>query len=106
MLSKNAFKNYIEISDINKGKVLPLELSNEGKSLRMRLDNKQLLAKFNEDKVDMYYLDRFDNIITDKLGESLDVKSLEPVFNKVMGETITKYQYSLENLLESIKRAD
>lgn len=102
MLSKNAFKNYIEISDVNEGKVLPLELNN--KTLRMRLDNKQLLTKFDDNKVDIYYLDRFDDIITDKLGESLDIESLEPIFNKVIKETIGKYQYSLENLLKSIKK--
>lgn len=102
MLSKNAFKNYIELSDVNEGKVLPLELNN--KTLRMRLDNKQLLTKFEDDKVDIYYLDRFDDIITDKLGESLDIDSLETIFNKVIKETIGKYQYSLENLLESIKK--
>lgn len=102
MLSKNAFKNYIEISDVNQGKVLPLELNN--KTLRMRLDNKQLLTKFDDNKVDIYYLDRFDDIITDKLGESLDIESLEPIFNKVIKETIGKYQYSLENLLKSIKK--
>ncbi|MEQ2561506.1 hypothetical protein, partial [Sutterella wadsworthensis] len=54
------------------------------------------------DNIDIYYLDRFEDIKKENIANSIGKNQLENIFNSIKSETIEKYHYSLDNLLKSI----
>lgn len=101
MKSDEIFKNFVKTVDINKGKILPLDLKNN--TLRMRLDNKQLLLVSLDNSIDVYILNKNENTIQEKLGTITNNQSLSELFNYLKENTISKYYYSLDSLQKSIK---
>lgn len=103
---QKAFNNYANKSDLMKGKILPLELTKD--SLRMRLDEKELLIKIESNDLELFYIDKETDKVYKDLGKSSiesGFSNLEELFDKIKSETISKYEYSLNNLHESIKDA-
>lgn len=99
---KKTFTNYVNKSDLNKGKVLPLDLNTNENTLRMRLENKELLVHI-EDCVELSFLDKETDKVFKEIGKTKNKEELNDLFEKVKSLTIPKYHYSLDNLKESIQ---
>lgn len=95
----NIFEKYKDVSDVNKGKVLPLEKSND--VLRMRLVEADLFYTVSIKELKIV------NFITKQTIEKEnfleDFSNLEQVFEKFKTLTRSKYSYSLDNLKQAIK---
>lgn len=94
---KNIFDNYKTISDRNRGKVTPIEVSNEGKTLRLKLDNKDLIVDTEKDIV--YLQDSYLDTLIEVLGRPNNLKA---IIDSVIQLTFRDYHYSLNNLKQSI----
>lgn len=99
-MKNTIFENYVNLSDMDKGKVAPVEMITDDSVIRMLLDTKELLLSFGKE-VTVTLVDIATGLVND-LGVLTDKNDIENIFNQIKETTFPTYHYSLDNLKNSL----
>ena len=103
MEMNKVFKTYVVESDLEKGKVLPLDYNSAKNTVRMRLDSKDIYIEIlDNQEVSISLLNKDNHSLIEKIGNPKNSQEVTDIITKVKEITRPKYHYSLDNLLKGL----